>query len=137
MVLQTKKQLSNKQLQAIDLLLERFFNGRLTEQAISDKVGISRRTLQRWKNMPEFNEELLRKAKEINRATLPTGLAWMNRTLNNPRAKDSTKLEIVKLLMKQAGELKDVQESTVTVNKAEEVNSILEDFKALGSDKTE
>lgn len=132
-----EKKLSPQQLEAVGLLVQKFYDGKLTDQKISDKLGISRTTLHNWKQNPDFNDELIKQSKEVNRASMPTGLAWMNRTLNNPRAKDSTKLEIVKLLMKQAGELKDVQESTVTVNKAEEVNSILEDFKALGSDKTE
>ena len=133
----TESNLTPQQLKAIELLVQKFYDGKLTDQKIADTVGVSRQTLHKWKQKAEFNEELLKRSKEVNRAALSTGLAWMNRTLSNPRSKDSTKLEIVKLLMKQAGELKDVQESTVTVNQAEQVNSILADFKALGSDTTE
>lgn len=136
-MLLTENKLTGQQEQAIELLVQKFYDGKLTDQKIAEKVGVSRKTLYMWKQKPEFNDELIKQSKEVNRSAMPTGLAWMNRTLNNPRAKDSTKLEIVKLLMKQAGELKDVQESTVTVNQSDHIDSIIADFKALGADTTE
>ncbi len=113
--------LTPKELEAIDLMTQKFYDARLSDQKISEKLGISRQTLHNWKKNPEFNEELIKQSKEISRATLPTGLAYINRTLNNPRVKDSTKVKLVELILKQA----------------DDIDSIIADFKSLGTDTTE
>ena len=48
-------------------ILSRPKRGGLTYEQVADEVGISRRTLQEWRKMDEFNEELKR---EIIRSTL-------------------------------------------------------------------
>lgn len=132
-----ESELTPKELEAIDLMTQKFYDARLSDQKIAEKLGISRQTLHNWKKKPEFNEELIKQSKEISRATLPTGLAYINRTLNNPRVKDSTKVKLVELILKQNAMLKDVQETEVVLKQSEEIDKIIADFKALGTDLTE
>lgn len=131
------KKLTHEQLEAIDMLTRRFYDARMTDQAIADKLGISRTTLHNWKKIPEFNEEFIKQSREINRSTLPVAMAYISRTLNNPRVKDSSKIKLVELILKANGELKDVQESEITVKQAEDIDNILADFKSLGADTAE
>lgn len=130
-----KPKLTQQQLEAIDLLVTKNYDARMTMQKIAEKVGVSRKTLFNWRKIPEFNDEYLKVAMEVNRSSMPIALAWMSRTIESPKAKDSTKLKIAELLMKQQGELKDVQESTVSVDA--DIDSIIADFKSLGADLTE
>lgn len=130
-------ELTPKELEAIDLMTQKFYDARLSDQKIAEKLGISRQTLHNWKKKPEFNEEFIKQSREINRSTLPVAMAYISRTLNNPRVKDSSKIKLVELILKANGELKDVQESEITVKQAEDIDNILADFKALGADTAE
>ena len=60
-----KRRLSEKQYQAIDLILQG-----MTDEEVASRIGISRQTVNKWKNKnPAFIAELNRRRKEIHDAS--------------------------------------------------------------------
>jgi len=60
-----KRRLSEKQYQAIDLILQG-----LTDEEVASRIGASRQTVNKWKNKnPVFIAELNRRRKEIHDAS--------------------------------------------------------------------
>lgn len=123
-----KSQLDERHLKAIDLLVRKNYDGKLTDAKIAEECGVSRQTFYTWRKIPAFNDEWLRQSQEVNRGALGTAFAYINRTLENPRAKDATKTKLVELVLKQNGQLKDVSEAKVTVDQSEAVSEILKSY---------
>lgn len=122
------KDLTTQQLEAITYLVAKDFYS-MTDKQVADKVGICPATLYKWKKQPEFNDELVKQARELNRATLSDVYAFIRKTLNNPRAKEGTKVKLAELVMKSQGEFREVIDQNVTVNDERSLDDI---FKDLG-----
>ena len=127
-MLGSKEQLDERQLRAIELLVQKAYDPKLTDAKIAEEVGVSRQALYNWRKLPAFNDEWLRQSHEVNRGALGTAMAYVNRTLENPRAKDATKVKLVELIYKENGRLKDVSEAKVTVDQSAEVDKLLESY---------
>lgn len=124
----TTKDLTLKQLDAITYLVAKDVYG-LTDVDVAEKVGISPATLYNWKRLPEFNDELVKQAREMNRATLADVYSFIRKTLNNPAAKEATKVKLAELVMKGQGEFKETVEQNVNVNTGKPLDEL---FKELG-----
>ena len=122
------KDLTEKQLEAITYLVSKDVY-KLTDTGVAEKVGISIGTLYNWKRHPTFNDELVKQAREMNRATLADVYSYIRQTLSNPQAKESTKVKICELVMKNQGEFKDTVEQNVTVSTDRTLDDV---FKELG-----
>lgn len=103
--------LTEQQLRAIDLLVGK--EGNLTQQEIADEIGVSRQTLFNWRKKPEFRKALVEQAKTITDTGLAHSLTWMEQAMKDPKVKDSVKVQIAGMFMKNHGMLKDMQETTV------------------------
>ncbi len=125
MRLENSEILSDKQMLAIGLLIEKAYNN-MTDQEIADKVGVSRSTLFNWRKQPAFNDELIKQSREVNRATLSTAFSYVNRTLENPQVKDTVKVKLVELILKQNGEMKETVDVNANVNSSETVDQLLQ-----------
>lgn len=123
------KDLTVLQLKAITFLVAKDVY-RLTDAQIAEQIGISTVTLYNWKRLPEFNEELQKQAKELNKATLADVYSYIRKTLNNPKATDTTKVKLAELVMKSQGEFKNQQiDHSVSVNSEKSLDEL---FKELG-----
>lgn len=125
MRLENSEILSDKQMEAIGLLIEKAYNN-MTDQEIADKVGVSRSTLFNWRKQPAFNDELIKQSREVNRATLSTAFSYVNRTLESPHVKDTVKVKLVELILKQNGEMKETVDVNANVNSSETVDQLLQ-----------
>ncbi|OQO86524.1 hypothetical protein BH739_09040 [Enterococcus casseliflavus] len=103
--------LTEQQKEAIDLLVGK--EGDLTQQEIADRVGVSRQSLFNWRKKPEFRQALVEQAKTITDTGLAYSLTWMEQAMKDPLVKDSVKVQIAGMFMKNHGMLKDMQETTV------------------------
>ncbi|MGY3765368.1 phBC6A51 family helix-turn-helix protein [Vagococcus vulneris] len=121
------KDLTTQQLDAITFLVAKDFYG-MTDKQIAEKVGICPATLYKWKKLPEFNDELVNQARELNRATLADVYSFIRKTLNNPRAKEGTKVKLSELVMKSQGEFRDVIDQNITVNDERSLDEIFDDL---------
>lgn len=110
----TKAVLKPSQYKAISLLLLRDVNG-LNYQEIAEKVGVSARTLQRWRNNEDFTAELIRQAEQIHKAFIAEAYVELRKIILSPDTADNNKVKGIELYLKNQGRLKDVQEQTVTV----------------------
>lgn len=119
--------LTEKQLQAIDLLVGRT-DQPMTKKQIAEEVGVSSVTLYAWLKKPEFNAELVKQAKTVTDYGLATAMSWATQAIENPKEKSSTKVKILELLMKNHSMLKDVQEATVTVDQSDTVKELMHSY---------
>lgn len=123
------KDLTVLQLKAITFLVAKdIYN--MTDKDIANKIGVSTVTLYNWKRIPEFNKELQKQARELNKATLADVYSYIRKTLNNPKATDTTKVKIAELVMKGQGEFKSQQiDHSVSVTSDKPLDEL---FKELG-----
>lgn len=128
-MLTAKSKLDERQLKAIDLLISKPYTG-MTNKQIAEEVGVSAVSLYAWMKKPEFNDEFLAQSKELNRATVPSVFSYFSEVMEDRQGKykDSTKLKVAELLLKNQGLLKDVQESTVKVDKSETVKKLMKSY---------
>lgn len=122
-----KTELSEQQLNAIDLLVGRA-EKQMTKKQIAAEVGVSTVTLYAWMKKPEFNEELVKQAKVVTDTTLSSAMSWAQKAIENPAEKSSTKVKILELMMKNHSMLKDVQEQTVTVDQSDTVKELMKSY---------
>lgn len=124
-----ESKLTDKQLEAIDLLVGRTPDGAsMSKTAIADEVGVSRQTIYDWLKKPEFRRELVAQAKTVTDTGMAKGVTWMDQALDDPSVKPAVKVQIVKLFMQSQGMLKDVQEQTITDNSAVDIDKLMESY---------
>ena len=75
----TNKQLTEKHLKAIDLLV----SGKLTKTEIADRCDIARRTLYEWLDDPQFQKEFQSRLKEIRSKFNPKLTNLINEVMNS------------------------------------------------------
>lgn len=110
-----KKVLKPEQYKAIALMVYKDVNG-LTNEMIAKEVGVNPSTLYEWKQKDAFNNELIKQSEEVQRSFLADTYTQLRMIINNPKAKEGTKLKAIELVLKNQGRLKDVQEVTQTVD---------------------
>lgn len=112
----TKKRiiLSPEQQKSIALLVTRDVN-KLTMQEIADEVGVSTRTLQRWRHNDVYSDELVKQSEEIQRAFLAETYVQLRALVSGNTTAENNRLKAIELVLKNQGRLKDVQEQTVRV----------------------
>jgi AcrR family transcriptional regulator len=109
-----KKPLKPEQYKAIALMVYKDVNG-LTNEQIAREVGVNPSTLYEWKKKPEFNEELIRQAEEVQRSFLADTYTQLRMIINNDKVRAGTKIKAIELVLKNQGRLKDVQDQNVTI----------------------
>lgn len=109
-----KKLLKPEQYKAIALMVYKDVNG-LTNEQIAREVGVNPSTLYEWKKKPEFNEELIRQAEEVQRSFLADTYTQLRMIINNDKVRAGTKIKAIELVLKNQGRLKDVQDQNVTI----------------------
>lgn len=109
-----RKRLEANQLKAISLLVSKDVNG-MTNEEIAEEVGVNPSTLYRWRKDSRFNDELIAQAEEIQRTFLADTYSSLRSIIANKSAKDGTKLKAIELMLKNQGRLKEVHDTSVTV----------------------
>ncbi|WP_440614732.1 phBC6A51 family helix-turn-helix protein [Bacillus subtilis] len=110
-----RKVLKPEQYKAIALMVYKDVNG-LTNEMIAKEVGVNPSTLYEWKKGEAFNDELIRQSEEVQRSFLADTYTQLRMIINNPKAKEGTKIKAIELVLKNQGRLKDVQEVTQSVD---------------------
>ena len=111
----SKKALKPEQYKAIALMIYKDVNG-LTNEMIAKEVGVNPSTLYEWKKNDAFNDELIRQSEEVQRSFLADTYTQLRMIINNPKAKEGTKIKAIELVLKNQGRLKEVQEVNQTVD---------------------
>lgn len=124
-----RTKVTEQQARAIMLLVHKDTN-KMTNEDIANEVGVTVQTLHNWKNKPYFNDELVKKAEEVQRAILADGYNILRTIINSPNAKDTTKLKALELAFKNQGRLKEVREDTVTVEE-KSMSDMLDELEDL------
>ncbi|MCY7797734.1 phBC6A51 family helix-turn-helix protein [Bacillus spizizenii] len=110
-----RKVLKPEQYKAIALMVYKDVNG-LTNEMIAKEVGVNPSTLYEWKKGQAFNDELIRQSEEVQRSFLADTYTQLRMIINNPKAKEGTKIKAIELVLKNQGRLKEVQEVTQSVD---------------------
>jgi AcrR family transcriptional regulator len=124
-----KKVLKPEQYKAIALMVYKDVNG-LTNEQIAREVGVNPSTLYEWKKKPEFNEELIRQAEEVQRSFLADTYTQLRMIINNDKVRAGTKIKAIELVLKNQGRLTDVQEQKVTVED-KTLNDLLKELDSI------
>lgn len=109
-----RKRLTAQQLESIALIVSKDYNG-MTMQEIADKVGVSRNGLYLWQKNRLYNDELIKQTEELQRAFLAEAYSQVRAMVKSPTVADNNKLKAIELVLRNQGRLKDVQETTVSV----------------------
>ena len=128
-------ELTEQQVQAVELLAIADRGG-LTLEQVAEKIGVTVRTLHRWRKMPPFQEAVVNRALMNVRADLP---AVFEANLKGAKKGNTKHIE---LLYKLLGMLIDKQEVKQTVEDKRDNASIQKDIDKLtrlldGEDKEE
>lgn len=86
----------------------------MTHAEIAQEVGVSERTLYRWKNDPAFNEYLDQITAEIMRNFTAEASVELRRIVRSSDS-DNVRLKGIELAYKFNGKLKDVKDQTVKI----------------------
>lgn len=121
-----RKELTMAQRKAIALLVKSDISG-MTYGDISKEVGVNSKTLYEWRHNRLFREELNKQAEEIQNAFLNDTYQALRGLVQNKTVSDGNKLKAIEMVLKNQGRLKDVQESTVTVEE-KSLDDILSDI---------
>ena len=108
-------------------MIQKDING-MSYDDIAKACGVDRSTLYRWKQKPAFNDYLLELTEEFQRSFLNETYIELRKILMFSQ-NDAQKLKAIELMLKNQGRLKEVKETTATVEA--EVN-VQELFKELG-----
>lgn len=106
--------LKPEQSKAISLLIYRDVSG-MTFQEIAEDIGVSVRTLYRWKKDSAFTVELLKQAEIVQRSFLPEAYIELRRIISDKTVADNNRLKGIEIYLKNQGRLKDVKEQIITV----------------------
>ena len=99
---------------------------RETYQDIADRYEVGRSSIWRWRTTPEFNSEVNKDIKEVEKSQLRDAVKQLNIILNH--GKDKDKLKAIELIYKNLGLLKDVTENTTTIKEDININTIIDDL---------
>ena len=99
---------------------------RETYQDIADRYEVGRSSIWRWRTTPEFNAEVNKYIKEVQKSQLTDAVKQLNIILNH--GKDKDKLKAIELIYKNLGLLKDVTENTTTIKEDININTIIDDL---------
>lgn len=111
----SKQQLSMKQHKAISLLLLKDVK-ELNYQQIAEKVGISERTLARWRKRKDFTDELTKQAEQFHKTFIVETYMELRRLIFSPDVADGHRLKAIELMLKNQGRLTGVKETTVNID---------------------
>ena len=92
---------NESQLKAIELLAK----GNKTYKEIADIVGVSAETLRQWRKLPEFQDEVRKRCRELLKDLEP---ALYNLAFQQAQEKGSW--QHIKLLLERIGRLEDIAE---------------------------
>lgn len=123
-----RKLLSTTQYKAISLLLLKDIN-EMNYAEIAKELGVSDRTLFRWRNSSEFSTELIQQAETLQKAFLVETYAELRRLIASPDTADGNKLKAIEIMLKNQGRLKDVKESNVIVEDNRSLEDVLFEIK--------
>lgn len=123
-----RKLLSTTQHKAISLLLLKDIN-EMNYGDIAKELGVSDRTLHRWRNSSEFSTELIQQAETLQKAFLVETYAELRRLIASPETSDGNKLKAIEIMLKNQGRLKDVKESNVIVEDNRSLEDVLFEIK--------
>lgn len=101
----TEKKLSLKQHKSIALFLQKDYKG-LNKGDIAAKVGVSDRTLRRWQQDKDYQDEMSRQTKALMIQFLPTVYFELRRIIFSEETADKTKLKAIALFLRSQGLLK-------------------------------
>lgn len=91
---------------------------KMTVQQIADHVGVTTRTIYRWKNDPIFVKYMNDLAEADMEATITEAYTTLKKLLREGKS-EKTQLEALKLIMQNRGILKDNTEINVSIQPAE------------------
>lgn len=121
------KGLTTNQVKAVNLMIQKDING-MSYDDIAKACGVDRSTLYRWKQKPAFNDYLLELTEEFQRSFLNETYIELRKILMFS-TNDAQKLKAIELMLKNQGRLKEVKETTTTVEAEVNVQDL---FKELG-----
>lgn len=124
----TKASLDERQEKAIQLFIDKAYDKSLTDEKIAKEVGVSRQTLYDWKKIPMFNDELIKRSDEANRSALVVARTEAQRMLTNDKLPPAVRAKLIELVYKENGKLKDVQQSSITVDHSDEVKQLIDSY---------
>lgn len=107
-----KATLDASKIKAMDLIIMKDVN-KMSNDDIAKELGINRATLYRWKQDKAFNDELIKRADEFNRAFLTEAFCKLRGLLN--KGNPYQQLKAIELYLKTQGRLKESTEVTAKV----------------------
>lgn len=111
---------------ACELLVMKDING-LSNDQIAEQCGVNRSTLYRWKQRKDFNDYLNELTEEFQRSFLSDAYSELRKIMMY--GKSHEKLKAIELMLKNQGRLKEIRETTATVESEINVKQL---FKELG-----
>lgn len=121
-------ELTDKQRHAVKLLAFKAENG-LTNAEIAKEVGVSTRTLYNWKNARAFQAELSELSEIIMKTFLTETYQALRRIIISDTARDSDKINAIKLALRQQGKMNNKKEHDVQFEQLDVV-AVLEQLEA-------
>lgn len=106
------EKLSTQQYKAISLMIQSNFSD-LNSHSIADRVGVSVRTLERWKTKEEFQVELMTQTQKLMNEFILTAYAELRKLISDPNVSDSNRLKAIRLYLTSYGLLKNTEDSNI------------------------
>lgn len=120
------KGMTEQMKRACELLIMKDIHGKSNDD-ICEELGINRSTLYRWKQRKDFNDYLNDLSEEFHRSFLSEAYSELRKIMLY--GKTHEKLKSIELMLKNQGRLKEVRETTATVEAEVNLDDI---FKELG-----
>ncbi|MBC9786279.1 helix-turn-helix domain-containing protein [Heliobacterium chlorum] len=118
-----------EQARAAELFVGNELDGRLTVAEIAEQVGVSPRTIYRWKQDPEFLAYQNHLADLLMEDFLTEAYSRLRTLVKADNEK--TQLKALELLLKNRGKLTDVKEVTATVEDTRNNESLADEIAEL------
>jgi AcrR family transcriptional regulator len=101
----------------------------MTHAQIAEKVGVSERTLYRWKKDPEFAAYVNYLSDQVMHSFIAEASTELRNIVRHGSDKD--KLKGIELVYKANGKMRDVQDQTVTVRDERTTESVKAEIEEL------
>lgn len=120
--LPAKNKLTLSQRRAAEILANNDLHG-MSLQEIADEVGVTTRTIYRWKSDPAFIEYQNSVADQVMEDFLTEAYTKLRHLLRSGKS-EKTQLEALKLVLQNRGKLKESHEHNVSVRQEETLDDL-------------
>jgi len=112
---------------AIGMMVSKDVTGK-TNQDIADDLGIDITTLWQWRQKEPFIKELNNQAEKIQQSIVNDAYAGLRSIMADSKAKDSNKIQAIKLILQQQGKMTERKEHTIKSDEPD-ISAMLDKLK--------